>query len=95
MLALTHTKKFDLLVLFPHEIRKDVEVGEIYEVIYEDVGFIVKTLWETKMSGVPVYFCAVLGDRGEIHYPGLAILSVDRFGKPLSKSEKEYYDLFM
>jgi len=84
-----------LLVMFPHEVQKEIRTGEIYEVIYEDANLIVKTLWKTEMSGTPVYFCEVLGDRNKIRSTALSFLSVDRVGDSLNNSEKEYYDLFM
>lgn len=92
MTVLVHAEKFGLPVFFPHEIQKDIKVEEIYEVIYEDVRLIIKTLWKTEMAGTPVYFCTVLGDKNIIP---TALLAVDRLGKSLNKSEKEYYDLFL
>ena len=87
--------KFDTLVMFPHDVRENIVLGEIYEVIYEDIRLIVKTLWTIEMTGTPVHFCAVLNNMDEFKFARWSLLTVDRLGRPLSKLEKQYYNLFL
>lgn len=91
-MLLSPIKKFDLLVMFPSEIQESIKEGEIYRVIYEGIQLVVKTLWMTKMSGIPVYFCTILD---KTKGSAWSLLAIDRLGDPLNKLEKQYYDLFL